>query len=451
MAQLLTLVLGAGKGTRMKSARPKVMHAVAGRSMLGHVIATAKDIGTTAVAVVIGPDMDAVAIEARRHAPQAEMFVQTEQRGTADAVLAARPALRAHIGDVLVMFGDTPLITAATGKRLVAALDAGANVAVLGFHAADPTGYGRLLTDADGALTAIREHNDATEAERRVTLCNSGLMAFRLPDFVGLLDKITADNAKAEFYLTDAVALARASGFTAVAVTGAEEEMLGINSRQQLAAAEAVFQSRARRQAMADGATLIAPETVWFAFDTRIGRDVVIEPNVFFGPGVSVGDNVQINANSHIEGATIASGARIGPFARLRPGARLGENVHIGNFVEIKNATMETGAKANHLAYVGDGRVGANANIGAGTIFCNYDGFDKHFTDVGSSVFIGSNSALVAPIKIGDGAMVAAGSTITRDVAPGALAVARGTQDERPGWATKFRSMMSRKKAKKSV
>ncbi len=450
MAQLLTLILGAGKGTRMKSARPKVMHAIAGRSMLGHVVAVAKETGTSSIAVVVGPGMDDVAAEARKHLAGTEVYVQTDQRGTADAVLAARAALKANTGDVLVMFGDTPLITAATAKKLVAALDAGTNVAVLGFHAADPTGYGRLLTDASGALTAIREHNDANETERKVTLCNSGLMAFRVPDLVALLDKITPNNAKAELYLTDAVALACASGLKAVAVTGEEEEMLGINSRQQLAEAEAVLQSRARLRAMADGATLIAPETVWFSHDTKIGRDVVIEPNVFFGPGVSVGDNVQINANCHIEGATIANGARIGPFARLRPGAKLGTDVHIGNFVEVKNVTMEAGAKANHLAYVGDGRVGSKANIGAGTIFCNYDGFNKNFTDVGAGVFIGSNSALVAPVKIGDGAMIAAGSTITRDVAAGSLAVARGTQEERPGWATKFRELMSRKKKAKS-
>ncbi len=446
---LLTLILGAGKGTRMKSAKPKVMHAVAGRSMLGHVIATAKDIGTSAVVVIVGPGMDDVAAEARRPMPDAEVFVQADQRGTADAVLAARAALEAHQGDVLVMFGDTPLITSATTAKLVAALDDGANVAVLGFHAADPTGYGRLLTDASGALVAIREHNDATAAERKVTLCNSGLMAFRLPELVKLLDQITPNNTKSELYLTDAVALAQAAGHKAVTVTGDEEEMLGVNSRAQLAEAEAVFQARARRRAMADGATLIAPESVWFSYDTKLGRDVLIEPNVFFGPGVTVGDNVEIKANSHIEGATIASGARIGPFARLRPGARIGCDVHVGNFVEVKNATLEDGAKANHLAYIGDGRVGAKANIGAGTIFCNYDGFNKHFTDVGAGVFIGSNSALVAPIKIGDGAMVGAGSTITKDVAPGALAVARGAQDQRDGWATKFRDVMSRKKKAK--
>ena len=443
---LLTLILGAGKGTRMKSAHPKVMHAIAGRSMLGHVMATASAAGATSLAVVVGPGMDAVAAEARKHAASVQVFVQAEQRGTGDAVLAARAALKGHAGDVLVMFGDTPLITVETTKTLVAALDGGANVAVLGFHAADPTGYGRLLTDASGALVAIREHNDASAAERAVTLCNSGLIAFRVPDLVGLLDRITAHNAKGELYLTDAVELARAAGLKAVATTGSEDEMLGINSRAQLAQAEGIWQDRARARFMAEGVTLIEPKAVWFAYDTTIGRDVVIQPNVFFMPACSVADNAEINANSHFEGASIGPGTRIGPFARFRPGAKIGAGVHVGNFVEVKNATLEAGAKANHLAYIGDGRVGAGANIGAGTIFCNYDGFNKHFTDVGAGAFIGSNTALVAPVKIGDGAMTAAGSAISRDVAAGALAIERSAQEERPGWAARFREMMSRKK-----
>ena len=443
---LLTVILGAGKGTRMKSAHPKVMHALAGRSMLGHVMATASAAGASSLAVVVGPDMDQVAAEARKHAAAAQVFVQTNQRGTGDAVLAARAALKEHAGDVLVMFGDTPLITVETTRKLVAALDGGAHVAVLGFHAADPTGYGRLLTDADGTLVAIREHNDASAAERAVTLCNSGLIAFRVPDLVGLLERITPHNAKGELYLTDAVELARASGLKAVAVTGSEDEMLGINSRAQLAEAERIWQDRARARFMAEGVTLIDPKTVWFSHDTTIGQDVIIQPNVFFMPGCSVADNAEINANSHFEGAQIGSGTRIGPFARFRPGARIGNGVHVGNFVEVKNATLEEGAKANHLSYIGDGRVGAKANIGAGTIFCNYDGFNKHFTDVGAGAFIGSNTALVAPVKIGDGAMTAAGSAISRDVAAGALAIERSAQEERPGWAERFRTMMARKK-----
>jgi bifunctional UDP-N-acetylglucosamine pyrophosphorylase / glucosamine-1-phosphate N-acetyltransferase len=445
---LLTLVLGAGKGTRMKSAMPKVMHAIGGRSMLGHVISAARAAGSTSMAVVVGPGMPEVAKEAEKQAPGAQVFVQENQLGTGDAVLAARAALQAHTGDVLVMFGDTPLITVETVKALVAALGQGANVAVLGFHAKDPTGYGRLITDAAGGLTAIREHNDATTAERAITLCNSGVMAFRAPNLMAMLSEIKPNNAKGEYYLTDIVEIARKAGLKAVAVAGAEEEMLGVNSRVQLAGAEALFQARARQHVMVEGATLIAPETVWFAYDTKLGRDVIIEPNVFFGPGVTVADGARINANCHIEGATVGSGARIGPFARLRPGAVLGTDVHVGNYVEVKNATLEDGAKANHLAYIGDGRVGKKANIGAGTIFCNYDGFNKHFTDVGHGAFVGSNSALVAPVKIGDGAFIGSGSVITRDVAPDALALERAEQKEHAGWAAKFRTLMAKRKSR---
>jgi bifunctional UDP-N-acetylglucosamine pyrophosphorylase / glucosamine-1-phosphate N-acetyltransferase len=443
---LLTLVLGAGKGTRMKSAMPKVMHAIGGRSMLGHVIATARAAGSSSLAVVVGPGMPEVAAEAERQAPGARVFVQENQHGTGDAVLAARAGLAAHTGDVLVMFGDTPLITVATVQKLVAALSQGAQVAVLGFEAKDPTGYGRLIVDASGALTAIREHNDASADERQITLCNSGVLAFRVPNLVTLLDQIQPNNAKGEYYLTDVVTIARAAGLKAVAVAGAEDEMLGVNSRVQLAGAEALFQARAREAAMLDGATLIDPSTVWFAFDTRIGRDVVIEPNVFFGPGVTIADGARINAHCHIEGAVVGPGARVGPFARLRPGARLGADVHVGNYVEVKNATMEDGAKANHLAYIGDGRVGAKANIGAGTIFCNYDGFNKHFTDVGAGAFVGSNASLVAPVKIGDGAFVGSGSVITKDVSADALALERAEQKEHAGWAGKFRAVMAKRK-----
>jgi bifunctional UDP-N-acetylglucosamine pyrophosphorylase / glucosamine-1-phosphate N-acetyltransferase len=446
MTSLLTLILGAGKGTRMKSAVPKVMHQVAGRTMLGHVIATARLAGADQVAVVVGPGMPEVAAEAELQAPGAQIFVQMNQRGTGDAVLAARAALQAHTGDVLVMFGDTPLITAETVKRLVAALNQNCQIAVLGFNAKDPTGYGRLITDPLGALVAIREHNDATAAERSITLCNSGVLAFRVPDLLSILDRIQANNAKGELYLTDAVEIARADGLRAVAVAGSEDEMLGVNARSQLAVAEALFQARARAHAMAEGATLIDPGTVWFAYDTVIGRDVLIEPNVFFGPRVTVADGAVLKANCHIEGASIGIGARVGPFARLRPGAILGQDVHVGNFVEVKNASLEDGAKANHLAYIGDGRIGKKANIGAGTIFCNYDGFNKHRTDVGAGAFIGSNSALVAPVKIGDGAFIGSGSVITRDVAPDALALERADHREYVGWATKFRARMARTK-----
>lgn len=445
-APLLVIVLAAGKGTRMKSLRPKVMHEIAGRSMLGHVLATAKAAGAARIAVVAGPDMPDVRAEALKLAPGSEIFEQSNQLGTGDAVLAAGAALASHRGDVAIMFADTPLIEPGTIARLTSALDRGAAVAVLGFSAANPMGYGRLVAGAGGMLQAIREHNDASEAERQITLCNSGVMAFRIPDLLGVLKRITNDNAKGEYYLTDAVAILRTDGARAGVETCPEDEVLGINDRTQLAAAEAIWQRRARERIMKAGATLIAPETVWLSHDTVIGSDVVIEPNVFFGPGVSVADGAEIKANSHIEGARIGKGARIGPFARLRPGADLGADVHVGNFVEVKNVTMEAGAKANHLTYLGDGRVGAKANIGAGTIFCNYDGFNKHRTDVGAGAFIGSNSALVAPVKIGDGAYIGSGSVITKDVPAGALALERSPQDVREGWAAKFRQLMQRRK-----
>lgn len=447
---LLIIVLGAGKGTRMKSAMPKVLHAVGGRSMLGHVLALSAQVKADKLAIVIGPGMDAVAKEAGKLAPDAQVYIQQAQRGTADAVLAAREALAGWQGDTLVLYADTPLITAETIERLRDSLAAGAGVAVLGFEAANPTGYGRLLTDEAGRLIAIREQKDASEAERAVRLCNSGVMAFSLPDTVGVLESIGNANANGEYYLTDAVEIARTRGASTSVVVCPETEVLGVNARDQLAVAESLFQARMRARAMADGATLIAPETVWFSHDTRLGRDVIVEPNVFFGPGVSVGDNVLIRANCHIEGASIGEGAKVGPFARLRPGANLGLDVHIGNFVEVKNVAMGAGSKANHLAYVGDGSVGAGANIGAGTIFCNYDGFNKNLTEVGAGAFIGSNSSLVAPVKIGEGAYIGSGSVITKNVTAGALALERSTQEERPGWAEKFRTMMGRRKAAKA-
>ncbi len=445
---LLIVVLAAGKGTRMNSDAPKVMHRIAGLSMLGHVLRLAKSADPAAIAVVIGPGMDAVAAEAKVHAPDAAIYVQAEQRGTAAAVLSARASLENHAGDVLVLYADTPLIRPETLRALRGALDGGAGVSVLGFHADDPTGYGRLLTDDAGALIGIREDGDASDDERLNDLCNSGVIAFRAPRLEPLLERIGNANAKGEFYLTDAVALARADGLRGAVVLCEEEEVLGVNARDQLAIAEAVWQDRQRIAFMQAGVTMIAPETVWLSHDTEIGRDVVIEPNVFIGPGVTIAEGAEIKAHCHLEGATIAAGARIGPFARLRPGAAIGANAHIGNFVEVKNSTLGAGAKANHLAYLGDGRVGAGANIGAGTIFCNYDGFNKHLTEVGEGAFVGSNSSLVAPVKIGAGAYVGSGSVITHNVAPGALALERTQQEERPGWAEKFRIMMSRRKPK---
>jgi bifunctional UDP-N-acetylglucosamine pyrophosphorylase/glucosamine-1-phosphate N-acetyltransferase len=393
--------------------------------------------------------MEAVRSEAMKAAPGIEIFEQATQGGTAHATLAARPALERHQGDLIVLFADTPLVEPATLRRLIAALDGGAHIAALGFRPADAAGYGRLVLDAKGRVQAIREHNDASEEERRIGLCNAGAMAFRVPKLAELLSRIGTGNAKGEYYLTDAVEIAAAGGLITTPVECAQQEAMGINSREQLAAAEAAFQARARRSAMEAGATLVAPETVWLSFDTALGRDVTIEPNVFFGPGVVVEDGAHIMANCHIVGARIGKGARVGPFARFRPGADIGDSARVGNFVEVKNARLETGAKANHLAYIGDGKVGEGANIGAGTIFCNYDGFNKHFTDVGKGAFVGSNTSLVAPVKIGDGAYIGSGSVISKDVAPDALALERSTQEQRPGWAAKFRALMA--KRKKSV
>lgn len=450
---LSIIILAAGKGTRMHSGRPKVLHEIAGRSMLGHVLALTGGIADARISVVVGPGMDEVRAEALRCAPDAAIFVQERQAGTADAVLAARPQL-ADGGDVMVLYADSPLMRAETLAKLKDSLDAGAGVSVVGFEAPDPTGYGRLLTDAAGDLVAIREHKDASPEELYVRLCNSGVMAFRMPDVLGVLDRIGNDNAKGEFYLTDAVEIARRDGCKAAVVTCDVSEVLGVNSRDQLAEAELIWQQRARLAAMRAGVTMIAPETVWLAFDTVLGRDITIEPNVFIGPGVTIGDGVRIKANSYLEGAdrksksglTIDRGAEVGPFARLRPGTKLGADVHIGNFVEVKNAVLEAGAKANHLSYIGDGSVGAGANIGAGTIFCNYDGFNKNRCEVGAGVFIGSNSALVAPVRIGDGAYVAAGSVISTNVEADSLAIVRAKREDRPGWAAKYRAMMQRRR-----
>jgi bifunctional UDP-N-acetylglucosamine pyrophosphorylase/glucosamine-1-phosphate N-acetyltransferase len=442
----LFVVLAAGKGTRMRSALPKVLHKIAGQSMLAHVLGTVSEV-RGGLAVVVGADMDAVAAEAQRVAPSAEIFVQRAQRGTADAVLAARPALDRRNGDVIVLYADTPLIRAETIARLQEALNSGANIAVLGFRPDDPSGYGRLLTDHNGKLAAIREDKDASDAERRIGLCNSGVVAFRVPKISDLLARIGNANAKGEFYLTDAVELGVRDGLAAVVVECSEDEVLGVNARDQLAAAEQIWQSRTRARFMRDGVTMIAPETVWLSFDTRIAPDVSIEPNVVFGLGVTVEEGANILGFCHIEGAVIGRGARIGPFARFRPGARIGTDAHIGNFVEVKNTTIGPGAKANHLSYLGDGIVGAKANVGAGTIFCNYDGYNKHKTEIGEAAFIGSNTSLVAPVSVGAGAYIGSGSVITKNVSPGALALERSAQEERPGWAEKFRTMMARRKA----
>ena len=442
----LAIVLAAGEGVRMRSRTPKVLHMIGSRTLIDHVLSTAMSAGGAELAVVIGPDHAAVAAEAKRIAPQVEIFTQRERLGTAHAVLSARAALDNAPDDILVMFGDTPLIRVETLKQLRAALTDGAAVAVLGFRPSDPTGYGRLVTDA-GGLTAIREHKDASDAERKIGFCNGGLMALAGKHALSILARIGNQNANKEYYLTDAVAIARDMGLKAVAIETSEDDVRGINTKAQLAEAEAVLQKRLRAAALESGVTMIAPETVFLSSDTTFGKNVTIEPNVVFAPGVTVEDDAVIRSFSHLEGAHVGKGARVGPFARLRPGAKLGTDVHIGNFVEIKAATVEDGAKANHLAYIGDARVGAGANIGAGTITCNYDGYAKHRTDIGAGAFIGTNSSLVAPVKIGDGAYIGSGSVITQDVPGDALALERSQQTVKQGWAKRLREeRLARKK-----
>ncbi len=434
----LAIVLAAGEGVRMRSSRPKVLHAIAGRPMIAHALAAVVEAGATDVAVVVGPDRDDVGAAARETVAGAEIFVQRERLGTAHAALAAREAIARGYDDILVTYGDAPLLRGATLKALRDGLAEGDALAALGFAAADPTGYGRLI-EKDGRLVAIREHKDATEAERGARLCNAGPLAVAGLHALALIEAVKPENAQKEFYLTDLVEIAAARGLAARAIEVGADEALGVNDRVQLAAAEAAMQARLRRGAMVDGATLVAPETVFLSWDTKLGRDVLIEPNVVIGPGVAIADGATIHAFSHLEGARVAGGASVGPFARLRPGADVAAKAKIGNFVEVKNAAIEAGAKVNHLTYIGDARVGAGANIGAGTITCNYDGFSKHRTDIGAGAFIGSNSALVAPVTIGDGAYVGSGSVITKDVEADALAVARGRQETRPGWAKAFR------------
>jgi bifunctional UDP-N-acetylglucosamine pyrophosphorylase/glucosamine-1-phosphate N-acetyltransferase len=406
------------------------------------VLAAAGAAGGTQV-VVIGPGQDAVAAAVKAVLPSAEMFVQTERRGTAHAVLAAKAALARGYDDVLVAFADTPLITPATLTGLRSALAKGAAVAVLGFRPADPKGYGRLVVAPDGDLVAIREEKDASAEERAIRLCNAGLMALRGDCALAILERIGDDNAKREFYLTDAVEIARKMGLPTVALETEEDEVRGVNTQAQLAEAEAVLQRRLRAAAHDAGVAMAAPETVHLSADTRLGRDVVIEPYVVFGPGVTVEDGAVIRSFSHLEGATIGRGARVGPFARLRPGARLEADVHVGNFVEVKEARLAAGAKANHLAYIGDASVGEGSNIGAGAITCNYDGAAKHRTEIGKGVFIGSNAAMVAPVRIGDGAYVGTGSVITSDVPADALALGRSRQVNKEGWARRLRSLLS--------
>jgi bifunctional UDP-N-acetylglucosamine pyrophosphorylase/glucosamine-1-phosphate N-acetyltransferase len=435
----LTVVLGAGEGTRMCSTVPKVLHELAGRSMLAHVLAAIGEAGTDRVAVIIGPDHERVAAEARSVIPGAEIRVQAERLGTAHAVLAAGEIIAEGYDEILVCFADTPLVRPESFRNLRGALAKGGHaVVVLGFEASDPRGYGRLVVE-NGTLVAITEERDASPAERALTLCNAGLMALDGRRILALLEAIGNANAKGEYYLTDCVAVAAGQNLTAGVVIAAEDEVMGVNDRVQLAEAESLVQRRLRDAAMLGGVTMRDPSSVTLSHDTRLGRDVVIEPHVVFGPGVAVGDRTLVRSFSHLEGATVGPGATIGPFARLRPGARLADGVHIGNFVEVKAADVGAGAKINHLSYIGDASVGARTNIGAGTITCNYDGFAKYRTEIGEAAFIGSNSALVAPVKIGSGAYIASGSVITEDVESDSLALGRSRQVIKPGWAKRLR------------
>ncbi len=441
---LAAIILAAGKGTRMKSNLHKVLHPIAGRPMLGHLIDAVDRLGAARKVVVVGAEAAQVGAFA---APLGlDIAHQTEQLGTGHAVQQAEAALAGFAGDVLILYGDVPLVSTETMARMVARLHEGdaPAVVVLGFTPPDTLRYGRIIAE-NGRIAKMVEHKDATEAERACTLCNSGLMAVRAADLWPLLARVGNANAAGEYYLPDIVMLAAADGRHSAVIETDPMEVAGVNSRAELADLESLWQARRRAGAMADGATLIAPDTVWFAWDTKVGRDVTIAPNVVFGPGVSIADTVTIHAFSHIEGATVASGAIVGPYARLRPGAEVGEDAHVGNFVELKKTKLGKGAKANHLTYLGDAEIGAGTNIGAGTITCNYDGFGKYTTRIGEGAFIGSNSALVAPVSIGAGAIVAAGSVVTRDVEDDALAVARGVQEVKPGWAARFRERMRKR------
>lgn len=441
------VILAAGKGTRMKSARHKVAHEIAGKPMIAHLMDELGRLNPAETVVVLG-DMreDVEPLVGERGG---KVAAQEEQLGTGHATLMAKDVLQGFDGDVLACFGDVPMVRAETVRAMLDRLHADDRPAcvVLGFRPSDPLAYGRIIAGDDGAIFKMVEHKDATDEERAVNLCNSGLIVARSAELFDLLERIGNDNAQGEYYLPDVVMVAQTQGRVSAVIEAEPWEVAGINSRAELAASEEEWQGRRRDRAMAEGATLVDPATVWFSHDTILGRDVVIEPNVRFGPGVEIGNDVMIHAFSHIEGATVHAGATIGPFARLRPGAVMEKGSKVGNFVEMKNAVLGEGAKANHLTYLGDATVGPGANIGAGTITCNYDGFFKYRTEIGAGAFIGSNSALVAPVVIGDGAIVGAGSVVTSDVEADALALARGEQSAKSGWAKRFRDAMTKKKA----
>jgi bifunctional UDP-N-acetylglucosamine pyrophosphorylase/glucosamine-1-phosphate N-acetyltransferase len=441
------VILAAGKGTRMRSDLPKVLHEVAGAPLLIHAMKSGASFAPERTVIVAGHGAARVKATAQAWDDSADVVIQESQNGTGHAVQCARPALEGFSGDVIVLYGDTPFISPETLTRMAAAR-AHHDVVVLGFEPANPARYGRLVMRGE-TLERIVEYKDATDEERRITLCNSGVLSASADTLFALLDDVGNDNASGEYYLTDIIAIARAKGLSATAVTCDPAETMGVNSRSDLAAAEQLFQSRARADALANGITLQAPETVYFAHDTVIGRDTLIEPNVVFGPRVTIDSGARIRAFSHLEGCHVSRGAIVGPYARLRPGADLGENVHIGNFVEIKNATLAPGAKANHLSYIGDASIGEASNIGAGTITCNYDGVMKHRTEIGARSFIGSNTMLIAPVKVGEDAMTGTSTVITEDVPAGALAIGRAQQQNKPGLAVKLMNMLRAKKAKR--
>ncbi len=446
----LAVVLAAGDSTRMKSSMSKVLHPVGGRPMIAHVMQAVKDAGIANIALVTGRDADRVTDAAKIGGLEVQSYFQSERKGTGHAVLMAKEAIASGYDDILVAYGDVPLLTAGPLKAAREKLAEGHDVVVIGFHTANPYGYGRLLVE-NGELTAIREEKDASEEERKVTWCNSGLMAISGAKALDLLSRITNNNAKGEFYLTDLVEIARTLGGKVTAVDAPEDELTGCNTRAELAVIERMWQARRRHELMLSGVSMIAPETVFLCHDTVIGQDTLIEPNVVFGPGVVIEGNVVIHAFSHLEGAHVSEGASVGPYARLRPGANLAKDAKVGNFCEVKKAEIGEGAKVNHLTYIGDAFVGAHANIGAGTITCNYDGVNKHITRIGEGAFIGSNSSLVAPVSVGNGALVASGSVITDDVPDDALALARGRQELKPGRAKVIRERnLAIKAAKKA-
>ena len=447
MTELLSIILAAGEGTRMKSALPKVLHPVGGLPVVGHVLRTALA-AQSSITVVVGPNHENVELAVVRIAPDVAIARQLERLGTAHAVQQAATSYAGAAGNVLVLYADTPLVTAATVSEITRRLDEGADMVVVGFRPLDPTGYGRLLTEGS-RLLAIREHKDATEDERKVGLCNSGIIGFRADTLRSVIDRIGNANAKGEYYLTDSVELASGDGRRIDFIEASADELIGVDDRTKLAQAEATFQELRRSDFMKAGVTLKDPASVWFSWDTEIGRDVTIFPNVVFGPGVKIADNVEIRAFCDIEDAVIGEGASIGPFARIRGGAELGPDVHLGNFVEVKKSRIGAGTKAGHLSYLGDAEIGARTNIGAGTITCNYDGVNKDKTVIGDNVFIGSNASLVAPVTIGDGAYTASGSVITDDVPADAVAFGRARQETKPGYAPRLREKALAKKASK--